>query len=411
MVPNLSRAGTNFKGAFAYHGHDKGRDDTRDRVEWVSTRNLITDDLDRAERVMIATALDADRLKARAGIKATGRKSRTTVQTLSLSWSPDEQVDRVEMERAADQVIERLELQEHQVVMVAHNDTAHRHVHLIINRVHPEDGRMAGLSNSKRTLDRWAHDYEQARGRVVTPKRAEKYQRQEQAKRRYPDAKERRAYAERNEDYQAYRKRVVMERQKHEDARKASTSHRKAEWRDHYKAVRGAEKARRRMERSMTGKLALAITAAREERRSGSTEGMARLTWANLINRSRREAVFASVAERDKSALAARQNFARDKAMERLSERRGQEIEDRKVQHQRERDDLKRQQAGGRQEIRDQWQHLNKQQNRSRNTFARAGAHDLDKENIKKVQERMEKWKSRKALLSLISSQKQKQNV
>lgn len=413
MVPNLSKAGTSFKGAFAYYTHDKGRTDTGERMEWVSTRNLVTDDVARAERIMIATALDADRLKQEAGVRNTGRKSTAHVQTLSLSWSPDERVSREEMERAADEVISRLGLEDHQAVVLAHNDTAHQHVHVIINRVNPADGRMATLSNSHRELDRWAHEYEQRRGRIVTPKRHEKFKRREAARQRYTP-EQRRAYAERkraeatkkgeaqtaketrnqrailaarqadmkhrhsaqwaelnqrhrdqrNGDYQAYRHRVADERKRHDEARTASAGQRKAEWRDHYKAVRSAEKARQRLEKSPTGLLALAITAAREERRHGATESLARLTWANLISRERREAVYSAAVERDKAALVARQNFARDKALEHLSERRGQEIEARRSQQQEERDSLKREQAAERGEIHDQWQQLNERRDR-----------------------------------------------
>lgn len=415
MVPNLSKAGTCFKGAFAYHGHDKDRANTSERVAWVSTRNLVTDDLDRAERIMIATSLDADRLKEQAGIRKTGRKSRATVQTLSLSWSPNEKIDRAEMERAADQVLERLELRDYQVAIVAHNDTQHPHVHMIINRVNPNDGRMAGLSNSKRVLDKWANEYERARGQIVTPQRDAKYRRRDDARQKYSPA-QRRAYAERkraeaakkseaqvaaetpnkrsvlaarqaemrqrhsaqwdalkarhkaerNSYYQTYRKQVAAVRQKHEIARQANASQRKAEWRDFYKSVRAAEKTRRRMGRSITGSMALAITAAREESRSGSQESMTRLIWGNFISQSRRETIFTAIAERDKAALSAHQNRARDHDMKQLSERRGQEIEARKIEHQKERDGLKRQQNDQRQDVRDEWRKLNNKRDQLR---------------------------------------------
>jgi hypothetical protein len=272
---------------------------------------------------------------------------------------------------------------------------------------------MATLSNGYRELDRWARDYEKRRGRIVTPKRDEKFRRQEEARQRYTP-EQRRAYADRkraeaakkdeaqtatetrnqrailaarqadmkqhhsaqwaalsqrhreqrNGDYQAYRSRVSDERKRHDEARVASAGQRKAEWRDHYKAVRSAEKTRQRLEKSPTGLLALAITAAREERRQGATEGLARLTWANLISRERREAVYSAAVERDKAALVARQNFARDKALEHLSERRGQEIVARRGQQQEERDTLKREQAAERGEIREQWQQLNERRDR-----------------------------------------------
>jgi hypothetical protein len=45
------------------------------------------------------------------------------------------------MERVADKVLNRLGLSEHQAVIVAHRDRSHAHVHILVNRVHPELGR------------------------------------------------------------------------------------------------------------------------------------------------------------------------------------------------------------------------------------------------------------------------------
>lgn len=203
MNLNLSPAGFSFKGAEKYLNNDKrleGDDPdkkvtTRTRVAWTSTRNLVTDDPTVATKIMIATALNAERLKQEAGGKSTGRKSARHVQTLSLAWHPGETVTRKEMEQAADEVIEILELTDHHIVIFCHNDTAHPHIHLLINRVHPDTGRMAVLSNAKRNLDKWAQKYEERRGNIVSPNRDAKYRRMEKAKKHYPDADGRRAWA------------------------------------------------------------------------------------------------------------------------------------------------------------------------------------------------------------------------
>lgn len=422
MVPNLSKAGHSFKGAFEYHTHDKGRTDSAERVDWTSTRNLMTDDAKTAERVMIATALDADRLKERAGIKATGRKSSAHVQTLSLAWHPGENPTREDMERAADSALKALGLEDYQAFISAHNDTAHKHLHIIINRVHPQDGRMAGLSNSKRVLDRWAHDYEKARGQIVTPQRAEKYARQAEAREKYT-AEERRQYvqqkraaqaqavkaegwrapnpwaaqaarqkamserhsaqwrdlnerhkAEHRGDYAAYRSRLKDARERHDRAWTANAEHRKGEWSAFYREQRQHERGRRQMERSPAGFIALAITAAREERRQGSKESLARLTWSNLVSRSRREAVFQKVQDRDRAALAERQRFGRNKEFEHMATRRAQEIERRRNQQAEERSGLKAAQAGERAAIQRAWDEL-----RARPDTRPARPRDLDR--------------------------------
>jgi Relaxase/Mobilisation nuclease domain len=198
MVPNLSKAGYSFKGAHEYYAHDKPGYDhelvmTSDRVAWVTMRNLMTDDPKVATRIMIATALSADDLKAQAGVANTGRKSAAHVQTLSLAWHPDETVSREEMEAAADEVMELLEVHDRQVVIWAHSDTAHPHIHLVINRVCMHTGKMAGLSNAKYKLDEWARKYEAKHKLIVTPRRVAKFERREAARKKFsPD--DRKAY-------------------------------------------------------------------------------------------------------------------------------------------------------------------------------------------------------------------------
>lgn len=217
MVPNLSKAGYSFIGAKEYFAHDKRGQNhdvvkTSERVAWAATRNLMTDDPEVATRIMVATALDADRLKEAAGVKNTGRKSTAHVQTLSLAWHPGEVVSRDDMEQAADEVIELLELQDRQVVIWAHNDTAHPHIHLMINRVCMNTGRMATLSNAKLKLDQWANGYEKRRGKILTPKREEKARSRAEARQKYT-LEERRAYV------QARRKEAERTRQRPDNPR------------------------------------------------------------------------------------------------------------------------------------------------------------------------------------------------
>lgn len=73
MVPKIIARGRSFKGAASYLLHDKGYVPTAERVAWTDTRNLAIEDPHQAWRIMAATALDQDRLKEKAGIKATGR--------------------------------------------------------------------------------------------------------------------------------------------------------------------------------------------------------------------------------------------------------------------------------------------------------------------------------------------------
>lgn len=212
MVPGMNPPTKSFKSAEDYYAHDKiepklDDDDkpilvprherTSNRVAWVSTRNLMTDDSLIARNIMIATALSAERLKREAGVKTTGRKTAKPVQELTLAWHPGETPTREEMEAAANEVIKLLGIEDHQIAIYCHRDRPHPHIHLLINRVHPQTGKTATFSNAHRKLDRWANQYEMRRGNIVTKKRAAKFRRMAKAKEIWPDDAERRAHVER----------------------------------------------------------------------------------------------------------------------------------------------------------------------------------------------------------------------
>lgn len=156
-----------------YYFHDKREEGetTRlsdERVEWTETRGLFTKDADMAWRVMAATAMDSDRLKREASIKATGRQSDQCVYAYSIGWHPDEAagLSKPEMIRAADESLRALGAEGYQAIFVAHNDTPHPHVHVILNRTSPEDGRLLKIRKDYLTLSKWAQSYEEERGHV-----------------------------------------------------------------------------------------------------------------------------------------------------------------------------------------------------------------------------------------------------
>lgn len=337
------KPGASFKGAMAYYLHDRpepGTDrhvDTTERVAWTATRNLATDRPEIATAVMIATAKDADRLKEQAGVKATGRKAKAPVKTFALSWHPDEaaKLDRAEMERAADGALKAIGMERHQAVIVCHRDTKHPHVHIMVNRVNPEDGRLAPCGpKENRALDRWSYEYERDRGQIVSPNRAAKHERLDGLRDRYSE-NERKAYVETKKragaESAAKRREAVREASTLPEAQKAverATQQRhspaqvlrdlsksqkerhaqewsalsqrystgkdniRAEWREKFRQVRKeydaenkgkwrefgrqqwrAQRDRERMERSFRGCLALSITAAREQRRELAKDG------------------------------------------------------------------------------------------------------------------------------------------
>lgn len=172
MTPKLVGFGKSFKGLGLYVLHDPDRAQSADRVAWTETRNLGTQDGDLAWRVMAATAMNQAALKRQAGIPNTGRKSKQYVAHLILSWHADEapELTRDEMMRAANGALKAIGADQHQVLVAAHTDKQ-PHLHLVINRVSPTDGRMLNPSHPKLKLSAWAEAYERERGKIYCPAR------------------------------------------------------------------------------------------------------------------------------------------------------------------------------------------------------------------------------------------------
>lgn len=181
----IAGTGRSFKGAFAYYLHDKRKEPdgphlaTAERVAWMEVRNLAVQEPEAVQGVMIATARSADELKAAAGVKATGRKSTAgPVFAYSIQWHPDNETipDRAGMVAAAEATLKVLGAEGFQAAIIAHRDTAHPHVHVIVNRVDPATGKSLSLDKSALKLDKWAADYERERGQIVSPNRDKKHE-------------------------------------------------------------------------------------------------------------------------------------------------------------------------------------------------------------------------------------------
>lgn len=129
-----------------------GRDKVEEgRVAWTSARNLPTNDPELAAKIMRATASQNVRVSQ-------------PVYHLALSFDPRDVVDRAAMERVADRVLAALKLQEYQAIIVAHEDRAHPHMHILINRVHPETGRAWDRWQDYPALQRALREEERALG-------------------------------------------------------------------------------------------------------------------------------------------------------------------------------------------------------------------------------------------------------
>lgn len=187
MINVVTEHGSSFKGLAAYLLHDVDQAESSERVAWTETHGLATDDPERAWRIMTATAKSQAELKAEAGIANTGRKSHKHVMHYVLSWHPEErgELTREEMVSAAKASMTYLgtyegeklgkgktakrtqHADEHQAVIVCHDEGGDKpmHVHIMVNRVHPEHGVILPDSKDYEKLSAWALDYRRAQGK------------------------------------------------------------------------------------------------------------------------------------------------------------------------------------------------------------------------------------------------------
>jgi DNA-binding transcriptional ArsR family regulator len=122
------------------------------RIGWASARNLPTDDPELAATLMRATA-------------AQNVRGEKPVYHLAMAFDPGDPVDRATMERVADRVLARLRLEEHQALIVSHRDREHAHLHILVNRVHPESGRLWDRWQDMPTIQQVLREEERALGR------------------------------------------------------------------------------------------------------------------------------------------------------------------------------------------------------------------------------------------------------
>jgi hypothetical protein len=169
MIVKIMSRGTSFKGLANYVLHDP-KEKMSERVGFTHTRNLAHDDALSAVNEMYLTANYAETLKQEAGIRAGGRDSDRPVKHISLNWSPDEQPTPEHMRQIADGFLKHMGWQDHQALIVTHNDK-HPHLHILLNMVSPETGVLLNDSFEKRRAQSWALNYEIESGKILCEQR------------------------------------------------------------------------------------------------------------------------------------------------------------------------------------------------------------------------------------------------
>lgn len=176
MNPVEIGTGKSFKGLAAYLLHDPGRAETAERVGWAQSYNLDDADPDRAWRLMAATAMSADQLKEAAGIKK-GKAAKNTAWHFAITFDPKDTVTEDVQRAAVASSLKALGLDKHQALAVMHDDTDHKHIHVMVNLIDPATGisaaskqpggRPALLSNTQRKFSQWAARFEREHGLIV----------------------------------------------------------------------------------------------------------------------------------------------------------------------------------------------------------------------------------------------------
>jgi hypothetical protein len=427
-APEGGRAtGKSFKGAFMYLQHDKRLEGetvrtTDERVAWQTFRNLATDNPDAAWRVMAATARQQDALKLAAGGSGAGQKSDQVVFHYSLAWHPDEKVglSRSEMLRAADESIRALGAEGYQAAIIAHNDTKHPHVHVVINRVNPETGKMLDIWNYKKRLSKWALAYERERGHIWCQEREENWKRRDLGEvfshgngeswhkrqeaepvRHANDNDRRKIYADQKAKDADLLARSEAQNKRHRDEwralsegyrdRKASilkstqlspapfreikekiAEQYRPAWRDLYRQQWREQRAFERREKHLAGKLENAIAAVRHAQALGrdTSRGFLAMAFNFLVNSKARASALAEVHNEQKKSLKAEQKEIVDKAIARLKSGRSQALGRNREQFAIEREALIVRQDVERAELSRQWQERKEERARA---FALAG--------------------------------------
>lgn len=170
MIIKLHSSGKSFKGLVRYLAHDP-KAETNERVAWTHTLNTASDDPSLAMHEIYWTYKAANELKREAGIRRGGQQLKSPVKHFSLSWEPGDDPSQEHMIATVESFLAHMRWSEHQAILFAHNDTAHRHVHVVLNAVHPETGRKLDERNDWERAKPWGLAYELAQGEVLCKQR------------------------------------------------------------------------------------------------------------------------------------------------------------------------------------------------------------------------------------------------
>lgn len=140
MLARAEPPTNDFLALARYLVHGRERPIHPERVAWSFAQNLPTSDPENAAILMAATA-------------ALSKRCRSACYHVMITWAERERPTPEVMQEIALKTLGLANLGEHQALIMGHGDKPHRHLHMMINRVHPETGRAWKTSHDYARLD------------------------------------------------------------------------------------------------------------------------------------------------------------------------------------------------------------------------------------------------------------------
>jgi len=129
-------------------------------------KNKETGELDRRSELLISESLLSEQT-AQAEMRAVASENlrvKDPVYHYQLCWQENEFPAKEQWKAAAEKSIRALGFEKHQYILAPHNDTGHFHVHVMVNRVHPDTYLAHYPEFSKRSLDQAIREIEAEQG-------------------------------------------------------------------------------------------------------------------------------------------------------------------------------------------------------------------------------------------------------
>ena len=157
MLAKIAPRSNDFNALAKYLVSGKpGTHPRQERVAWVFGHNLPTDDPLLAAHYMAAMA-------------AASPRTRNAAYHLMIAWHERELPSADLMQTVARETLELAGLGQHQALVMGHGDKPHRHLHMLINRVHPDTGHAWKTSHDFARFDRIMRQLADAHGFAFVP--------------------------------------------------------------------------------------------------------------------------------------------------------------------------------------------------------------------------------------------------